>query len=166
MEVEKFFVRWRLVGHAKVPLFNSSHANHTHLCSLSRLLLFFITRIIDPEFACPWPIEFVQPPYWLGGQLCDEIKPVEFAPKHAGFLEHLRREEQLQNHTRDTEPLSSIMQQAWTNGAFWVTLAVKDPMGFTEIFYDRILIDYFSVTSEKLNKQIMNPCPSVATRLV
>ncbi|QPG98623.1 hypothetical protein C2857_007799 [Epichloe festucae Fl1] len=115
-----------------------------------------ITCIIDLEFACSLPIEFLQPPYWLGGGLIDEIEPVEFAPKHAGFLEHLKREEQLQNHRRDAEPLSSIMQQAWTNGAFWVTLAVRDPIAFTTIFYDRVLPDYFSFSSEELKKADYN----------
>ena len=111
-----------------------------------------ITCIIDLEFACSWPIEFLQPPYWLGGGLIDQIEPIEFAPKHAGFLEHLKRGEQLQNYERDAESLSSIMQQAWTNGAFWVTLAVRDPIAFTTIFYDRVLPDYFSFTSEELDK--------------
>lgn len=111
-----------------------------------------ISCIIDLEFACSLPIEFLQPPYWLGGKLIDEIEPMEFAPKHAAFLEHLKREEQLRNYRRDAEPLSSIMQQAWTKGAFWVTLAVKDPIAFTGIFYDRVLPGYFSFSPEELNK--------------
>ncbi|OAA37684.1 Aminoglycoside phosphotransferase [Metarhizium rileyi] len=111
-----------------------------------------ITCIIDLEFACSSPIEFLHPPYWLSGGLIDEIEPVEFAPKHAAFLELLEGEEQLQNCRRDTEPLSSVMRQAWTSGAFWVTLAVKDPVAFTEIFYDRILPSHFSYSSEELDR--------------
>jgi hypothetical protein len=108
-----------------------------------------ITRIIDLEFACSLPVEFLQPPYWLGGVLIDEIESVEFAPKHARFVEHLKLEE---NYTRDGEPLSSIMQQAWTDGAFWVALAVRDLIAFTTIFYDRVLPGYFSFSAEELNK--------------
>lgn len=111
-----------------------------------------ISCIIDLEFACSLPVEFLQPPYWLGGKLLDEIEPIEFAPKHTGFLEHLKHEEQLHDYRRNAEPLSSVMQQAWTNGAFWVTLAVRDPIAFTEIFYDRILPGYFSFSAEELNK--------------
>ncbi|KID72919.1 uncharacterized protein G6M90_00g004750 [Metarhizium brunneum] len=110
-----------------------------------------VTCIIDLEFACSSPIEFLQPPYWLGGGLIDEIEPTEFAPKHSAFLELLKREEQLHNYQRNAEPLSCIMRQAWINGAFWVTLAVKDPVAFTEIFYDRILPSYFSYSPEELS---------------
>ena len=72
--------------------------------------------------------------------------------KFNGFVEHITREEQLQNYRRGSEPLSSIMQQSWTNGAFWVTLALRDPIAFTEIFYDRILPGCFSFSSKELNK--------------
>ncbi|KZZ89733.1 Aminoglycoside phosphotransferase [Moelleriella libera RCEF 2490] len=111
-----------------------------------------ITCIIDLEFACSLPIEFLQPPYWLGGKLIDEIEPIEFAPRHAEFLKHLKHEEQLQTCRRDVEPLSSIMQQSWIHGGFWATLALRNPIAFTSIFYDRILPDYFSFSSEELNK--------------
>ncbi|RDA93520.1 hypothetical protein CP533_4006 [Ophiocordyceps camponoti-saundersi (nom. inval.)] len=110
-----------------------------------------VSCIIDLEFACSLPIEFLQPPYWLGGKLMDEIEAIEFAPKHAEFVDHLKREEQLHSYRGNAEPLSSIMQQAWTNGAFWVTLAVRDPIAFTEIFYERVLPGLFSLSSEELN---------------
>ena len=112
-----------------------------------------ITCIIDLEFSCSWPIEFLQPPYWLDGGSIDEVKPAAFAPKHAEFLLHVEREEALQQNTaRQVEPLSSIMRQGWINGTFWVTLAVMDPIAFTEIFYDRILRDCCSFSQEELSK--------------
>lgn len=111
-----------------------------------------VTCIIDLEFACSLPIEFVQPPYWLSGKLIDEVEPVGFAPKHAAFVDILEQEEQLQTNQRDAEPLSGIMRQAWRNGAFWATLAIRDPVAFTEIFYDRILPSYFSYPPEELEK--------------
>lgn len=104
------------------------------------------------EFACSLPIEFIQPPYWLSGKLVDEIEPAEDAPVHAKFLQRLRDEEQIQNHTRNAEPLSSTMQEAWIYGSFWVTLAVMDPVGFTSVFYDRILPEHFSFSPEELTK--------------
>lgn len=114
-----------------------------------------ITCIIDLEFSCSWPVEFLQPPYWLGGGAIDEITSEEFAPKHAEFLQHIEREEQAalkQNEASDVEPLSSIMRQGWRDGTFWATLAVMEPIAFTEIFYDRILRDYFSFSHEELCK--------------
>ncbi|TWU71417.1 hypothetical protein ED733_001390 [Metarhizium rileyi] len=112
-----------------------------------------ITCIIDLEFSCSWPIEFLQPPYWLDGGAIDEIKPAAFAPIHAEFLQYVEREEALQQNTaEDMQPLSSIMRQGWINGTFWVTLAVMDPVAFTEIFYDRILCECYFFSQEELSK--------------
>ncbi|KAG6039880.1 hypothetical protein E4U41_001880 [Claviceps citrina] len=110
-----------------------------------------IIAIIDLEFACSLPIEFVNPPYWLGGGMIDEIDPVGFAPEHAGFLDHVKREEQLHDYRGAQEALSTIMQQAWTNGAFWVSLAMMDPVAFTEIFYVRILPTFLWAEWEEFN---------------
>ena len=111
-----------------------------------------ITCIIDLEFASSLPIEFTQPPYWLSGGLIDEIDPITFEPSHVAFLELLEVEEKLRSCQTDVGPLSCIMRQAWRNGAFWVTLAIRDPVAFTEIFYDRILPNYFSYSSDELSK--------------
>ncbi|EFY84979.1 hypothetical protein MAC_08963 [Metarhizium acridum CQMa 102] len=111
-----------------------------------------ITCIIDLEFACSWPVEFLQTPYWLGGGLIDEVTSAELAPIHAEFMEHIRREEKLQQcRDPDTEPVSSIMQQSWADGTFWVPLALRDPVSFTEIFYKRILKGYFEFPDEELD---------------
>ncbi|EGX92473.1 hypothetical protein CCM_03846 [Cordyceps militaris CM01] len=114
-----------------------------------------IACIIDLEFACSWPVEFVQPPFWLGGEAMDEVTRTSFAAQHAGFVEHVEREEALllAGATRGgREPLSAIMRQGWTLGTFWVTLAVMHPIAFTEIFYDRILCDLMGVSQEELDK--------------
>ncbi|KAM3440599.1 hypothetical protein MY4824_002047 [Beauveria thailandica] len=107
-----------------------------------------ITCIIDLEFACSWPIEFLQTPYWLGGKFVDEVTSADLTPLHAEFMEHIRREEKLQ--CRDTY-ISSIMQQSWANGTFWVPLALKDPAHFAAIFYKCILKDYFGFPDEELD---------------
>ncbi|KAM3519131.1 hypothetical protein NHJ13051_007718 [Beauveria bassiana] len=107
-----------------------------------------ITCIIDLEFACSWPIEFLQTPYWLGGKFVDEVTSADITPLHADFMEHIRREEKLQ--CRDTD-ISSIMQQSWANGTFWVPLALKDPTHFAAIFYKCILKDYFGFPDEELD---------------
>lgn len=112
-----------------------------------------ITCIIDLEFACSWPVEFVQPPFWLGGECMDQVTIKSFAAKHAEFIGHVEREEALlPSTTRSQEPLSAIMRQGWTLGTFWVTLAVMHPIAFTEIFYDRILCDLMGVPQEEISK--------------
>ncbi|KAJ3481376.1 hypothetical protein NLG97_g7838 [Lecanicillium saksenae] len=54
-----------------------------------------ITAIIDLEFACSWPIEFVQPPYWLGGEMLNEITLECFSQKHEEFIRHVEQEESI-----------------------------------------------------------------------
>ncbi|KAM3468886.1 hypothetical protein MY8738_010197 [Beauveria namnaoensis] len=112
-----------------------------------------IVCIIDLEFACSWPLEFVQPPFWLGGEAMDEVTITSFAAIHEGFIGHIEREEALLPSTRrGQEPLSAIMRQGWKLGTFWVTLAVMHPIAFTEIFYDRILCDFMGATREEMDK--------------
>ncbi len=111
-----------------------------------------IVCIIDLEFACSWPIEFVQPPFWLGGEAMDEVTITSFAAMHAGFIGHIECEEALlPSATRGQEPLSAIMRQGWMLGTFWVTLAVMHPIAFTEIFYDRILRDFMGVSQGEMS---------------
>lgn len=111
-----------------------------------------ITRIIDLEFACSLPVEFLEVPCWLHAEPSDGvIRAEEFAPRHAEFLEHLQREERRQEHPGLAEPISSVMEQAWNKGTFWATLALRSPVAFTGIFYDRILPNYFSVAVGQLN---------------
>ena len=110
-----------------------------------------ITCIIDLEFAGSRPLEFLQTPYWLGGELIDEIKPTEFEAIHNKFLTYLKIEEQLRSR-KGPWVLSSIIHQAWENGTFWITLAIRDSVAFTEIFYDRILPGFLSVALEEAKK--------------
>lgn len=110
-----------------------------------------VTCIIDLEFTCSWPIEFLQPPYWLAGKFVDQLEPPDLAPKHADFVEHVRREESQLQKPRwkgTTEPLSSVMQHALADGAFWAVLAFIDPIGFTGVFYNTILPFHFGYSSE------------------
>lgn len=111
-----------------------------------------ITRIIDLEFAASLPLEFLQTPYWLTGKLVDEVEPTEFTPIHNKFIEHLRREEaKLPGYGKETEPLSSVIDKAWSNGTFWAPAALDDSIVFTSTFYKRLLPDYFGLTEEEIN---------------
>ncbi|OAA51237.1 Aminoglycoside phosphotransferase [Beauveria brongniartii RCEF 3172] len=112
-----------------------------------------IVCIIDLEFACSWPAEFVQPPFWLGGEAMDEVTITSFAALHEGFIGHIEHEEALLPSTRrGQEPLSAIMRQGWKLGTFWITLAVMHSIAFTEIFYDRMLCDFMGATREEMDK--------------
>ncbi|RMD40837.1 hypothetical protein DV735_g4313, partial [Chaetothyriales sp. CBS 134920] len=102
-----------------------------------------IMRIIDLEFACSQPLEFQQPPYWLGGQCADEIDIASFTPHHDRFIRILEEQEQEQDKTLATRTLprnlSAIMRHAWESGTFWLTLAISDPIVFSSVFWYRIL---------------------------
>ena len=104
-----------------------------------------IVRIIDLEFACSWPLEFQQPPYWLGGQCADEIDPTSFSPYHKRFIQILEEQEELLT-IRTPEKLSSIMRHAWATGTFWLTLAIQDPMIFSSIFWYCVLPHRLNLT--------------------
>ncbi|KAJ6785850.1 hypothetical protein PWT90_08725 [Aphanocladium album] len=122
-----------------------------------------ITCIIDLEFAGSRPIEFLQPPFWLGGGCIDEVTVSSFAVKHAEFVEHVKHIEQVElvkkdkllpSATRSQEPLSAVMRQGWKLGTFWATLAIMRPVPFTEIFYDRILCDLMGLPQEGLGGEM------------
>ncbi|KAK8149964.1 hypothetical protein G3M48_004908 [Beauveria asiatica] len=110
-----------------------------------------VTCIIDLEFACSWPIDFLQTPYWLDADFIDQILPDQFASRHDQFIKYMKDEEQLKNYRGDEEPLSSILHQSWEKGTFWVPLALRDAVAYTTIFYQQILPNYFNFPTEELN---------------
>lgn len=112
-----------------------------------------VTCIIDLEFACSLPVEFLGPPYWLSGKFVDEMRPKDFEAQYEAFVEHVKcaKEEQSPGKGMAMESLSSVMKQAWTSGAYWAKLAVEDPMGFTGVFYYALLPFYFGVTGEDID---------------
>ncbi|CAG9951872.1 unnamed protein product [Clonostachys rosea f. rosea IK726] len=83
-----------------------------------------IVRIIDLEFTCSWPLEFQQPPYWLGGQSADEVDHDSFGSFYDRFVQILEEEEELLT-TRPAEKLSSIMRRAWRVGHSGLLLRFK-----------------------------------------
>ncbi|KAM3471731.1 hypothetical protein MY8738_009190 [Beauveria namnaoensis] len=110
-----------------------------------------ITCIIDLEFACSWPIDFLQTPYWFDADFIDQISPDKFASRHSQFMKYLKKVEQLKDYRGNEEPLSSIMNQSWEKGTFWIPLALRDAVAYTTIFYQKILPKYFNFPTEELN---------------
>ncbi|KAF5017204.1 hypothetical protein F66182_10893 [Fusarium sp. NRRL 66182] len=103
-----------------------------------------IVRIIDLEFACSWPLEFQQPPYWLGGQDADEIDHESFSPHHDQFVHILEEQERLAQ--RMSSKLSATMRESWTSGTFWLALATQNAIAFTWIFWYQLLPRRLSLT--------------------
>ncbi|XWX01988.1 hypothetical protein V2A60_010020 [Cordyceps javanica] len=103
-----------------------------------------ITAIIDLEFACSWPIGFLQTPHWLRCEFIEHVLPTEFSTTNSKFIEYIQRAEELHKCGNSrTESLSLIMQRSWDEGGFWVPLTLCHPVSFAEIFYERILKRYF-----------------------
>ncbi|KAM3541973.1 hypothetical protein ARSEF1564_005142 [Beauveria bassiana] len=112
-----------------------------------------ITAIIDLEFACSWPIEFLQTPYWLECDFIEHVLPTEFLARNTEFIKHVKQAEELHQYGNSgTESLSSIMQRSSDEGGFWVPLALAHPVSFTQIFYERILKRYFGFLAEDFEK--------------
>lgn len=98
-----------------------------------------ITKLIDLEYSCSYPLEFQQPPYWLSSQSVDRINEEEYEKHWSKFVAVLAEEERKLCDREHETSLSSVMQQSWQSGAFWVSLAVTSPTGFCKLFYKHIL---------------------------
>lgn len=93
-----------------------------------------VVRLIDLEWACAYPAEFIHPPYWLTNQAIDMIDSNEYKIIHTEFMDILE-EEQRNYKSRD---LYSTMKGGLDNGTFWYSLALSSPSAFSTIFYDHI----------------------------
>lgn len=110
-----------------------------------------VACIIDLEFACAWPVEFWQTPHWLDADFIDQIDYDKLATRHMQFISLMKEEEQHGHYRGEKEPLSNIMQAAWVRGTFWISLALRNPVAFTTVFYKHILPRYFNLPENELN---------------
>ncbi|KAM3550518.1 hypothetical protein MY1884_008212 [Beauveria asiatica] len=110
-----------------------------------------VTCIIDLEFACAWPVEFWQTPYWLDADFIDQIDYDKLTARHIQFISLIKEEEKHAHYRGEKEPLSSIMQTAWERGTFWINPALRNPVAFTTVFYEHILPRYFNFPENELN---------------
>lgn len=100
-----------------------------------------VTCLVDLEWACSRPIEMVEPPYWLTNKAVDQMLSEEHNPLRKEFMAALVEEEERRSvlkHAGNTLRLSEVMQQAWTTGTFWYTLALSSPRGLFTLFYQHI----------------------------
>ncbi|KAL1854188.1 hypothetical protein Plec18170_004952 [Paecilomyces lecythidis] len=104
-----------------------------------------ITALVDLEWTCARPVEFIRTPTWLTNQAVDEIAetPDEYDKIRAEFLENLRTEEDRSGFTglvgnNPETRLSAIMKKGWESGTFWYSLALASPTGLFSVFYKQI----------------------------
>lgn len=65
----------------------------------------------------------------------------------------MRQEEaKLPGYGKETEPLSSVIDKAWSNGTFWAPVALEDSIVLISTFYERLLLDYFGLMEEEISK--------------
>lgn len=96
-----------------------------------------IKCLIDLEWACSLPIEFMRTPIWLTGQAIDEIDTDAYNELRKDFIDKFEEEEKTcpaeYNIWR-----ASIMERGWKLGTFWYSSALRSPTGLHFIFYDKI----------------------------
>lgn len=102
-----------------------------------------ITHIIDLEWAASLPLEFIQPPHWIGSQNFDEIKMGTEIPYRGEFMDIFKREargshEVAEFETSPATKLPAIMESNWDIGTFWFNLALRNPPATHSLFYSSI----------------------------
>lgn len=99
-----------------------------------------ITCLVDLEWACSRPIEMVEPPYWLTNKAVDVLDAEEYDSLRTELMTILAAEEaKLSTYTKTMMPrLSRVMENGWSKGTFWFTLALSSPTGLYNLFYNRI----------------------------
>jgi hypothetical protein len=103
-----------------------------------------ITCLVDLEWAVSRPIQMTEPPYWLTNKGVDEIDVEEYDKLRREFMTIMRAEETqnfskgLRNNAKISLRLSDIIEQAWTTGTFWYSLALSSPTRLFRLFYERI----------------------------
>ncbi|TPX20345.1 hypothetical protein DIZ76_016233 [Coccidioides immitis] len=85
----------------------------------------------------------VEPPYWLTNKSVDEMLSEEYDPLRKEFMAALAEEEikvlkYITGVDSNMPRLSEVMEQAWTMGTFWYTLALSSPTGLFGLFYQHI----------------------------
>jgi hypothetical protein len=134
-----------------------------------------ITSLIDPEWACSFPIELQGPPYWLSGRAVDDIEhgePLEtFERTVTEFITIFAEQERLTRGGDSTVLFQTpIMRRCWDRGSFWYFHAVHSPKGLYRIFnehvqrmyceehctkgvFDRVVSPYWTVGADKVIEQ-------------
>lgn len=98
-----------------------------------------ITSLIDLEWACSHPIEMLRPPYWLTGQNLDRMEGAELEKFDTLRQEFMAAFQQQETLITSEVSRSSIMEENWTLGSFWVFHALESTKGYYTIFKQHIM---------------------------
>ncbi|KAK2865300.1 hypothetical protein FQN49_003716 [Arthroderma sp. PD_2] len=101
-----------------------------------------IKYLIDLEWACSLPVEYLCPPWWLTGRFADEITGEHLDSFHKAYQEFtdiFGEEEKGFGPNNDVELYrTSIMRRGLRTGTFWYLQALDSPKGLFNIFRDHI----------------------------
>lgn len=118
-----------------------------------------ITCLVDLEWACSRSIEMVEPPYWLTNKCVNVIDVEEFDEPRKELLRVMsaqKTKESTNILSKDAAGtllrLSDVMEEAWTTGTFWYSLALSSPSGLFSLFYKRIQPSLSKHRSEKIGE--------------
>ncbi|KAH9817005.1 hypothetical protein Tdes44962_MAKER05583 [Teratosphaeria destructans] len=110
-----------------------------HLCDLHQSNIFVdddwnITRIIDFEFACSYPIELFHVPHWLTDRSMDELRGPEEVKYKAAYDQFVNSVAEREGATQGTSTLSQLLREHWSSGRMWCVAALGSVNGFPLIF--------------------------------
>ncbi|KAE8352430.1 hypothetical protein BDV28DRAFT_125778 [Aspergillus coremiiformis] len=94
-----------------------------------------VTCLVDLEWGCTLPAEMLRVPYWLAGDIIDEIPQEELESVQQEFMAILKAEEKKLSRVSD---LSAILEEGWSTGSYWYGLALAIPNGLFWLFDERI----------------------------
>lgn len=96
-----------------------------------------IKCIIDLEWACSLPIEFICPPIWLTCEAIDKINIEDYDRLRQQFM-HIYEDEEKAIYADNSPRKSHIMSTAWNLRTFWFCNALESLTGLHAIFYNHI----------------------------
>lgn len=101
-----------------------------------------ITSLIDLEWACSFPIEQLNPPYWLTGRPVDDIRHgnhlQEFENVVNEFMDTFEIQEKKRQNASVGISQAHVMRECWKRRSFWYFEAIHSPKGLMRIFTEHI----------------------------
>ncbi|CAK3872917.1 Hypothetical predicted protein [Lecanosticta acicola] len=101
-----------------------------------------ITRLIDLEFACSRPIEFVEVPHWFAaGDLDSKAEHLqELETEYHKFVDVVAHREKA---TKQNDAFSRALLQSWTSGRYWFIQAMESIDCFYFVYRDHFRKKFF-----------------------
>lgn len=101
-----------------------------------------ITKLVDLEWACFWPIEMIHPPMWLIG-----VDIARLARHHSDFEDERAKFmcifKEVELDLRMTEGLGEAMERSWQNGSCWTGIALGNTTSAYDLICDQLLPRFY-----------------------